>query len=408
MSSTSDLPRLRAFLLAPGVAAFLGGRFLAAMGLWSERIAIGWLVWERTGSTALLGLAAFLKLGPALVLGPVGGVLADRHGAVALLRLTYAVNAALALILAVSAMALPLWAVLLLTAGLGCAQAIAAAPIKSVVPQIARREDLSVAFPLSSATFNLAAFVGPAAAGLAIATAGLWAAFSVSVAGAVVFAAVLTRWRGTDKRAESAAGGWLREIGEATAYVVRDGRIGPVFLLHAAASFCLRPFIDLMPAHVARLGAGGPTMLGLATSAFGAGAVLGAVWMAAAAVDEALARRLLWGTLAAIAFLLAIAWGGGLVPFLLAVTGFGAAMMVRSTATLTLVQLAAPPGMRGRVAGLYSTIIRGGAALGAALIGLAAASLGLPAATAGAALFCALALALTWRRLQQPGLGTGA
>ena len=410
MSSTSDLPRLRAFLLAPGVAAFLGGRFLAAMGLWSERIAIGWLVWERTGSTALLGFAAFLKLGPAIVLGPVGGVLADRHGAVALLRLTYAVNAALALILAVSATALPLWAVLLLTAGLGCAQAIAAAPIKSVVPQIARREDLSVAFPLSSATFNLAAFVGPAAAGLAIATAGLWAAFSVSVAGAVVFVAVLARWRGTDKRAESAAGGWLREIGEATAYVVRDGRVGPVFLLHAAASFWLRPFIDLMPAHVARLGAGGPAMLGLATSAFGAGAVMGAVWMAAAAAaaDEALARRLLWGTLAAIAFLLSIAWSGSLVPFLLAVTGFGAAMMVRSTAMLTLVQLAAPPGMRGRVAGLYSTVIRGGAALGAALIGLAAASLGLPAATAGAALLCALALALTWRRLQQPGLGTGA
>ena len=408
MSSTSDLPRLRAVLLAPGVAAFLAGRFLAAMGIWSERIAIGWLVWERTGSTALLGLAAFLKLAPAIVLGPVGGVLADRHGAVALLRLTYAVNAALALVLALSATALPLWAVLLLTAGLGCAQAIAAAPIKSVVPQIVRREDLSTAYPLSSATFNLAAFVGPAAAGLAIATAGLWAAFSVSVMGAVVFVAVLARWRGTDVRAKGAAGGWLREIGEAAAYVGRDGRMGPVFALHAAASVCLRPFIDLMPAHVARLGAGGPTMLGLATSAFGAGAVVGAVWMAAAALDEALARRLLWGTLAAIVLLLAIAWGGGTAPFLLAVTGFGAAMMVRSTATLTLIQIAAPPAMRGRVAGLYSTVVRGGAALGAAAIGLAAASLGLPAAAAGAALVCALGLALTWRRLRQPGLGTGA
>lgn len=373
MSSISDLPRLRAFVRAPGVSAFLAGRFLAAMGVWSERIAVGWLVWERTGSTALLGVAAFLKLAPAIVLGPLGGVLADRHGAVALLRASHAVNGALALVLAVLATALPLWSVLALTAALGCAQAIAAAPIKSVVPQIARREDLAVAFPLSSATFNLAAFVGPAAAGLAIATAGPWAAFAVSVVGAVVFVAVLGRWRGTDVRGEAAPGGWLREVGEAAAHVGRDARMGPVFALHGAASLCLRPFVDLMPAHVARLGGGGPAMLGLATSAFGAGAVLGAAWMAAAAADAALAGRVLWGTLAAIVLLLVVAWGGGPAPFVLAVTGFGAAMMVRATATLTLIQIAAPPAMRGRVAGLYSTVIRGGAALGAALIGLAAA-----------------------------------
>jgi len=408
MSSISDLQRLGAFLRGPGIAAFLTGRFLAAMGIWSERIAIGWLVWERTGSTALLGLAALLKLGPAIALGPVGGVLADRFGSIGLLRQTYAVNAALALALAIFAMALPLWAVLTLTAALGCVQAIAAAPIKSAVPQIVRREDLSVAYPLSSATFNLAAFIGPAAAGIAIATLGLWAAFMVSVTGAVVFLVVLARWKDNDRRAEPSRSHWIREIGEAAAFVARDRFISPVFLLHVAASFCLRPFIDLLPAHVARLDADGPAMLGFATSAFGFGAVSGAVWMAAAALDEALARRLLFGTLGAIACLLFIAWRDDTLPFLIAAAAFGAAMMVRSTATLTLIQLESPEGMRGRVSGLYSTVIRGGAALGAALIGVMGAQLGLPLATTGAAMLCTIALAAGWRRLRTLDPRTGA
>ena len=406
MSSISDLPRLRALLRRPGVAPFLGGRLLAAMGIWSERIAIGWLVWERTGSTALLGLAALLKLGPAIALGPVGGVIADRIGAVGLLRATYAINAGLALVLAGFAFVLPLWAVLALTAALGCVQALAAAPIKSVVPQIVPREDLAVAFPLSSATFNLAAFVGPAVAGIAIATLGLWAAFAISALGAAVFVALLGRWSGTDRREAPTGAHWLREIGEATAFIARDRQIGPVFALHVAAALCLRPFVDMLPAHVARIGTGGAAMLGFATSCFGLGAVAGAVWMAAAAMDDALLRRLLAGTVFAIACLVLIAGDQGAALFLAAATGFGAAMMIRGTATLTLLQLAAPEGMRGRVSGLYSMVIRGGAAIGAALIGLAAIPLGLPGATVAAALLCTLALAVVWPRLRPPGPDT--
>jgi predicted MFS family arabinose efflux permease len=394
--------------MRPGVAAFLGGRFLAAMGIWSERIAIGWLVWERTGSPALLGLAALLKLGPAIILAPIGGVMADRFGAVGLLRACYAVNGALALVLAGFAFVLPLWGVLGLTMALGCVQAIAAAPIKSVIPQIVPREDLAVAYPLSSATFNLAAFIGPAAAGIAIAMLGLWAAFTISAAGALVFVVLLRRWSGTDRRAEPAGTFWLREIGDASAFVMRDRRIGPVFALHVAASLCLRPFVDMLPAHVARIGDGGPAMLGFATSCFGLGAVGGAVWMAASAMDRALARRLLFATAIAIACLMWIAGDTSALPFLAAATGFGAAMMVRGTATLTLIQLAAPDDMRGRVAGLYSMVIRGGAAIGAALIGLAAVAIGLPGATVAAALICLVALAFCWPRLHSPDPTEGA
>lgn len=376
--------------------------------IWAERIAIGWLVWDRTGSTALLGFAVFLRLGPAIVLGPIGGVIADRIGAVRLLRSTLALNAALALALAAFAFAVPLWVLFVLTAALGCVQAVTAAPMKSVIPQIVPRAQLSKAYPLSSVAFNLAAFAGPAMAGLAIATVGLYVAFLASVFGAIVFVIVLGRWSATDRRAEKGDATWLQEIGQAIAFIARDSRIGPVFALHIAASFCLRPFIDLLPAHVAQLETvNGPVILGFATSAFALGAVIGAVWMATTAIEEALTRRLLLGTACSVACMLVLAQGFNTPWFQASVAGFGAALMVRGTATLTLIQLTAPDAMRGRIAGLYSTVIRGAAALGASAIGIAAVPLGIHTATAAAALLCAVVLGFVWRPLTKANLTTG-
>ena len=308
MSSISNPPGLLPFLRTPGVAAFLTGRFVAAMGVWCERIAVGWLIWDLTQSPGLLGTAVFLRLAPALVLSPLGGVLADRHGAVGLLRGAHAINAAIALALALFALTMPLWAILACTVALGVVQALAAAPLKSVVPQVLAREELPMAIPLSSATFNLAGFIGPAVAGATIALVGLWAAFAVSVVGCLVFFFALGRWAGTDAPGTHPVEGVFREIGAAVVHVRDDPALRPLFLLHLAAACCLRPFIDLLPAYVGASGASGAAQLGLATSAIGGGAVVGALWMAVSAEGGRLVRRLLTATLVAIVTLLALAY----------------------------------------------------------------------------------------------------
>jgi len=394
MSSTSRPPGPIALLRRPGIGVFFAGRFLAATGAWSERIAIGWLVWEQTQSPSLVGVAAFLRLAPAIALSPIGGVLADRHGAVGILRAAFAVNAALALVLAIAATELALWAVLACTALLGVAQALAAAPMKSVVPQILARGDLPVAIPLSSATFNLAGFIGPAAAGISIALVGVWAAFAVSALGCAVFVVALARWVASDWRQPAGTRGVIADIGAALSFVRRDGAARPLFALHLAAALSLRPFIDLLPAFVGSSGSGGAAMLGLATSAVGAGAVLGAVWMALSAGAASLVKRMLAGTVIAVASLLGLAVWGFSHLALPVVLAFGTAMVVRATATLTLVQLVAPADLRGRVAGLYSMTIRGGSAAGAAAIGLLAELIGLRTGMAIAAALCLLCLAL--------------
>ncbi len=130
--------------------------------------------------------------------------------------------------------------------------------------------------------------------------------------------------------------------------------------------------------------------------------------MAAAAADGALARRRLRGTLAAIRRLLLIAWCRALLAFPVAVLAFGEAMMTRATATLTPMQLAAPEGVRGWVSSLFSTVIRVGAGIGAVAVGLAAVGAGLPAATAVAAILCAVILGLLRRRASSNDHSAGA
>lgn len=406
MSSISSARALGALLRKPRVAVFLGGRFVAAVGVWSERLAIGWLIWDRSQSTGLLGAAIFIRLAPAIVLSPVGGILADRYGAVGILRWTHALNGAVAVALVLFSAHLPIAAIFAATFALGIVQSLAAAPFKSVVPQVMPRSDLAAVIPLSSATFNLAAFVGPAVAGGLIALAGPAAAFAVSSIGCLVFVLVLRRFADTDVSRSGPAPGMWREFAAAVAYARTDPALRPILMLHIAAALCLRPFIDLLPAFVGSAGEGGAAMLGLATSGIGGGAVLGALWMALLPGGD-LARRLLVSTAVAVACLLTLAatgFSGLALGFVLA---FGLAMVVRATATLTLIQIVAPDDLRGRLAGLYSMTIRGGTALGAALIGLVAAPLGLRLALAGAAAVCLMLLMVQWRAISGLKLPAG-
>lgn len=69
---------LARLLINRDYALFMGGSFVSATGSWFLVVAIGWLLWELGRSEFLLGLANFAQMGPLLVLGLFGGVLADR------------------------------------------------------------------------------------------------------------------------------------------------------------------------------------------------------------------------------------------------------------------------------------------------------------------------------------------
>jgi len=367
-----------------------------------ERLAVGWLVWQQTGSATWVGAIAALRMGPALILAPIGGVLTDQAGSVRLLQLCHAGNALILGLMALAGMSLSIWAIALAVFLLGALQGLWAAPIKAVIPQIVPRPLLASAVPLSSATFQLAAFVGPAFAGIVLAIAGISVALAIAMAGHVIFALILLRWNDHGVVAEATASPVVVGLVEAVRQCATDPTLGSVFALHLAAAILLRPMIDMMPVVAGNFGTGDATLLGVLAASSGAGALLGAVWMTVWARTDRLTRRAVLASAAAALALSAIAlilWRGGPALAAFALFGFGFALVVRSTASLTIVQLVSEQAYRGRIVGVYSSILRGGTALGAILIGLVADLLGLALALALAAAVMVAVVALTAGRL---------
>ena len=175
------------------VRSFAVGRFAAIAGWQIINVAVGWLLYERTGDPWSLALVGVVELAPVLLLMIVAGNAADRYprrniGIFAHALLTL-VAAALAAVTAANG---PLWAIYSLLALIGTARAFASPSVNTILPQLLPPAEFANANAWLSSTFQLAAISGPAIGGLLIALTGTaTAAFVLAAAGQLVFVAAL-------------------------------------------------------------------------------------------------------------------------------------------------------------------------------------------------------------------------
>lgn len=362
----------------PHVGLFYGGRTLAAIGIWMEQLATGWLVWEMTGSATWLGVITFLRLAPAIVLGPIGGVLADRTWPLDLMRVckVAVVSGFAALALLMMLDMLTIWVLSALIAFIGSMQSLANPANKAFVWYLVPKLWLPVAIPVGSITFNLAAFVGPAVAGVLIAWQGVLAVYVVALCLQAAFLTALLHLKlspnGEDNHRIADAGqvSLSRSLVDGARYIARDASVRAVLVLHLLFAVCARPLIPLMPAIAVVLFNGGPQTVGLLTSCTGAGAILGGLWLASRSRVEGMAQLLLTVMIVLMMMVIALAsvrWmpAGFIILFVI-----GACMIVRASGTQTLLQFAVDNQMRGRVMGHYGLLLKGGSAIGALLVGV--------------------------------------
>lgn len=175
------------------VRSFAIGRFAAIAGWQMINVAVGWLLYERTGDAWALGLVGVVELAPVLLLMIVAGNAADRYprrniGIFAHALLTL-VAIGLALVAAANG---PLWAIYSLLALIGTARAFASPSVNTILPQLLAPAEFANANAWLSSTFQLAAITGPAIGGMLIAlTGGATAAFALAALGQLVFVAML-------------------------------------------------------------------------------------------------------------------------------------------------------------------------------------------------------------------------
>jgi MFS family permease len=371
---------------------FVTGQVVSNTGTWMQRVAQDWLVLQLThGSGTALGVATGLQFLPQLLFSLWGGMIADRYPKRRILFATQAAMGALALILGVLALtgAVAVWQVYLLAFALGMVAVVDAPARQTFVAEMVGRDGMANAIALNSAAFNLARITGPAVAGLVISAVGTPAAFLVNAAsfGAVLVGLRLMRPSELHpvERAPRARG----QLREALAYV----RARPNLWLTLALMFFVATFGMNFQVTTALMSRGvfhtGAAAFGLASAAFAAGALGGALLAARRArpgMRLMLTTALTFGVLEVAAGLMPTYWS-----FLALLVPTGVALLMFTTTANSATQLGTTPAVRGRVMGLYMLVFLGGAPFGSLLVGWAAEQVGVRMTLIGGGVISALA-----------------
>jgi MFS family permease len=400
----SILHRTFSALSVPNFRRYFLGQSTSLIGTWMQTVAQSWLVYTLTHSATALGFVVALQTLPVLVLGPYGGVIADRVDKRRLMIVLQSVMGLQALVLGLLAVthAVRFWEVCVLAVVLGLNNTFENPARQSFVLEMVGAPQLRNAVSLNSTMVNAARAVGPAIAGLLIATVGEGVCFLVNAAS---FIAVVYSLASMDKAAlspTSPTGRHKGQLREGIRYVKNEPRLAVPLVMMGLVGTLAYEFQVTLPVVAKQTFHGGPATYGFLTAAMGAGAVLGGL------VTAARGRTgLRYMTFAAVFFGLAIGFAS-LAPLLavefvaLAAVGW-ASVTFLATGNSTL-QLQSDPSMRGRVMSLWAVAFMGSTPVGGPLIGWIVASTSARIGLGTGGIACLLAAGIGYLAMHKLGM----
>lgn len=356
---------------------FYLGQGASLVGTWVRRTALGWLVFQLTGSHALLGTVMGLALLPMFLLSATAGALADRVDKRRLIVATQvgATVVSLAIGLLVLTGAVRIWHLMVLATLGGIAFAFEIPARQAFVIEMVGRRNLLNAVALNSAMVNLSRIVGPAVAGLLMGTVGIAWCFLLDGLSYLAVVATLLRLRLPPAVTRARQGSHWQELMEGFRTVQRNRRVRVLLLLLFLMGTFGWSFQTLMPAIAQEQLHMGEVQYGLLMSMFGVGAIASALLVAARAgtTGPRGARLQVFGGIwLLVAGGLGISISRAMLPLSLslAVAGFGGVMFLSTSNTL--VQTGIDDAVRGRIMGIWAVGFGGSLPLGSFLVGLVA------------------------------------
>jgi len=353
---------------------------MMSAGQWVQQVTLGWLLYDLTGNSMLLGALNGLRALPFLVTGPLAGVAADRMDRRRLLLRTQWILIITALLMGalVASPFLHVWHIFLFTLITGVAWTITEPVRMSMIPSVVPKENLANAVALNSGGFNLMKVIGPALGGALIAWFGPAENFYVQ---AIAYSGVLAMvyWMHIPPHhAESKRRSALVNLKEGFAYVWSTPAVLALMTLAYVPRIFAVPYQTLMPVFQKDVLQTGPEGLGLLMAAPGVGAVIAVLTLASLGSRIQRQGLLLVGSIVVLGALLVIfsqiTWFP-LALFMLVLVGIFQMFFLASTATM--LQMIVPDELRGRVLSLYM-LDRGFMPLGALFAGTTAHFIGAP------------------------------
>ena len=353
---------------------YFAGNALSLNGFWMQRVSVGWLAWDLTGSAAFVGLIAFLTYLPNATTGPFFGVLADRlpikRTAVIVQSLLF--GAASLLFIAFMAGILSPMVLVLFSLIYGLV-ASAYSPIRlSLAPRLVPREAVGSVVALTSINFNIARMIGPALGGTIIATWGIGPALFIQAALFAPFAFALSLLTPRERvRPEGPLPPFLSDMMDGVRHLLASALIRRAVALTLIFGIVVRGVLEILPVIADGVFDKGAVGLGLLTSAAGIGALVAGFSKAVMPAQKAgeIPKTAYLAIVLGIAATMLLAQTTSWVVAVTLVAVLAFAVSAAGIGVQTAIQIDLDDDFRGRVMSLYFMVAIGSAAFGAAVIG---------------------------------------
>jgi len=393
-----------ASLANPNYRLYFGGQAISLVGTWMQTIAQSFLVLHITHSGFDVGLVVALQTLPVLLLGPYGGVVADRVDKRRLMIVLQSLMGVQALVFGILTLThvITLWQIGVLAVILGLNNTFENPARQSFVLEMVGSKHLRNAVSLNSVLVNVARAVGPAVAGIIIAAGGYGVCFLVNAASFVAVVTSLVRMNTATltptKPAERSPG----QLREGLRYVRGEVSLLVPLLMMAVVGCLAYEFQVTLPVMATRAFHGGSRAYGFMTAAMGVGAIIGGLY---AANRGKTGLRSLTRSCAVFTVVMTIAaLAPNLAIELVALAAVGAASVTFLSKGNSTLQLTAAPQMRGRVIALWAVAFLGSTPIGGPVAGAVSQYVGPRWGVGLGALACGVAAIMGWlvlRRLRR-------
>jgi MFS family permease len=375
------------------------GSVISVPGTWMQMTAQAWLVLNLTQSPFALAVVTSLQFLPVFLLSLIGGAIADRFPRRKLMFFTMSMGAAQATLLGVLCLTgtIHIWHIYVLAMTLGIINALDAPLRQSFISELVPVTHLPNAIAMGSLAQNLGRIIGPALGGVVIAALGVGVAYLINALTFLAALAALSLLRQSEMQPRRLAKKQhlLLQVREGLSYARRTPTI--LFLLIATAFIGLfgQNFTTMVPLISTYLVHADAAEFGILNSCLGSGSFLAALVMTTRGAPST--RRILLAGFGFGVMLTLISLSGNLLVSSAMFVAVGASAVTFSASVNTLLQLRAPPEMRGRLVSMINLLIP--SPIGPMLTGLAATLLGVGWAVFANGLLCCLGIGLAYAYL---------
>jgi len=363
----------RSALSSKNFRIYFYGNILSVVGIWVQRLSLGWHAWQLSESAFIVGLVAAAQYLPLLLLTPFFGVFADQYkpriGAVVMHIILMCVALILSFLTFMESMDVRYLVILSLFYGIANS---AYSPIRlALIPVLVPSTQFSSAVAITSAGFNLSRFLGPGIAGFIVTFYGLGFAYFVNAITflPVIFSLLIIKIplvKNKEKLSES----YFQKLREGFTYTLNHELIRNVILIAGISSFFGRGIIELLPAFAVTIYSGGSDTLAKLMAASGFGAVIASLIYMTGILDLRLRQAVLYGGYGMAVSCMLFAFTKNISLGIVIVTLIGFFITFVAVGSQSQVQVKVANELRGRVSSLWTIVVLGGPALGSLVAGL--------------------------------------